>query len=82
MNDKTIVFLCALMGIVSYLIIGRIVINVLDERKSYDDHWRNLKVLVFPIVLVWEAIVAASNHISSVIIRSIDNWDRERDRES
>jgi hypothetical protein len=80
MNNENIAVLFALIGIVFYIVIGRTAINLLDEKRRDHDEWRFLKVLIFPIVIVWEAIVRMSNHLTDSIIRSFDDRNKSKEK--
>lgn len=80
MNEQNIIALFALTAILLYFVVGRTIINILDEKRSELDgwrvvegQWRFFKILFFPLIIVWEVVVMMSDYLTDAVIGFFDN---------
>ena len=70
-----ITIICIVLGIIIYLICGRIIINVLQEKEllycdydlDFDEAIKFLSSLFFPILLIWIFIRESGDKISDFL---------------
>jgi nitrogen fixation/metabolism regulation signal transduction histidine kinase len=87
MNEQNMIALFGLIGALLYFVVGRAIINILEEKRSEVDgwrvvegHWRFFKILFFPLIIVWEVVVMMSDYLTGAVIGFFDNNNRMRAR--
>lgn len=79
MNEQNMIALFGLIGALLYFVVGRTIINILDEKRSELDgwrvvegQWRFFKILFFPLIIVWEVVVMMSDYLTDAVIGFFD----------
>jgi len=67
-----------LIGLMVYLIIGRTVINLLQENTDVDyDEWKGVAVFIFPLVLIWAGIMIGSDYLTEAVGEFFENLNKK-----
>jgi len=62
------IVLMIFLAIIVYFIIGRTVINLLEDNEHVDfDDWKVIAILIFPLILIWLFIVVSADYITDEI---------------
>lgn len=67
-----------LFGIIIYLIIGRVIVNVLEDYELLEFDWseetyKNVAMIFFPISVIWVIIRESSEYLSDKLIDFMRN---------
>ena len=72
-----IIALLILIGLMVYLIVGRTVINLLQDNTDVDyDDWKGFAVCIFPLVLIWAGIMVGSNYLTETVTEFFENQNK------
>ena len=73
-----IIALLILIGLFFYFLIGRTVINLLQEHTDnvdFDD-WKGLAIFIFPLVLIWGGIMIGSDYLTEAVTEFFENQNK------
>ena len=73
------VVLIILLITVVYFIIGRTVINLLEDNDHVDFYeWKGFAVFIFPLVLIWVVIMEGSDHLTDAVSEFFENLKKDK----
>jgi hypothetical protein len=74
-----IIALFILIGLMVYLIIGRTVINLLQDNTDADyDEWKGVAVCIFPLVLIWAGVMIGSDYLTDTVQEFFENLNSDK----
>jgi len=71
--------LIILLITIIYFIIGRTVINLLEDNDHVDFYeWKGFAVFIFPLVLIWVLIMEGSDHLTDAVSEFFKNLNKDK----
>jgi hypothetical protein len=69
-----------LIGLMVYFIIGRTVINLLEDNDHVDFYaWKGFAVCIFPLVLIWVGIMTGSDYLTDAVDEFFRNLNKYKE---
>lgn len=74
-----VIALLIALGVIVYLIIGRTILNIFEDRDWVDvDEWKAIAIIIFPLVLIWVLFYESSEYLTNEILKLMGGKKKSR----